>query len=154
MKRVQRPQRSPQPRPPRSAAAAARPKSTTPTRPSPAKPPRPTPTRPAAASPALEAPKVAMASGAGDAAAAERAPRRGLGSLGRQSLLRQLPTITLAVERPRAMPAPPSQPQIASAPPSRGSAGGAVATASLLALRDGLRSLLGLLDAPYESAKM
>lgn len=120
----------------------------------PAKPPRPTPTRPAAASPALEAPKVAMASGAGDAAAAEKAPRRGLGSLGRQSLLRQLPTITLAVERPRAMPAPPSQPQIASAPPSRGSAGGAVATASLLALRDGLRSLLGLLDAPYESAKM
>lgn len=81
-------------------------------------------------------------------------PRRGLGNLGRQSLHRQQATITLAVERPRALPLPDTTAQRsgaavhASVKSSGAAALTGTSTAGLLQLRDGLRSLLGLLDTP------
>lgn len=101
------------------------------------------------------APPMPPATPAGsEAQVVNKPPRRGLGNLGRQSLHRQQPTITLAVERPRALPLPetsayrsgPSFPASAKASGKAGSAG--ASTASLLQLREGLRGLLSLLDAP------
>lgn len=89
-------------------------------------------------------------------APAKRA-RRGLGSLGIQSLQRNLPTITLLVERPR-LASPAVRPPAPSRDQSSGSsvaASGPVDRGSLLLLRDGLRELLDTLDqVPALAAEM
>jgi hypothetical protein len=118
--------------------------------------PGPTATPAAAALPsaAIAAQPVTPAPAGGETQAADRPPRRGLGNLGRQSLHRQLPTITLAVERPRVIAAAPAPAYRASSSVVPAGPPAPAAMAGLLQLRDGLRGLLSLLDAPKEAAKM
>ncbi len=103
---------------------------------------------------AIAAPPATPATTGGETQAADKPPRRGLGNLGRQSLHRQLPTITLAVERPRAIAAAPAPAYRASSSVVPSGPPAPAAMAGLLRLRDGLRGLLSLLDAPPEAAKM
>lgn len=175
MKRAQRPQRAPKPRPappaqrrkaamaaPRKAATTTPQKTatTTPQKTAPATQSERKPTQRSAASeqkPAAttEVAHTAEAPSPEAKPAAERPPRRGLGNLGLQSLHRAAPTITLAVERPRAMaPTAPSTAARAPLPPPLAVAGGGATVDSLLVLREGLHGLLRLLDAPPEAAPM
>lgn len=102
-------------------------------------------------------PPVAASAESSPAEVPAKRARRGLGSLGIQSLQRSLPTITLVVERPRL-----TSPAVRPPAPSRGqSSGSAIAASgpvdrgSLLLLRDGLRDLLDTLDqVPALSAEM
>lgn len=102
-------------------------------------------------------PPIAAGAEPGPAEAPAKRARRGLGSLGIQSLQRSLPTITLVVERPRL-----ASPAVRPAAPARGqlsessiTASGPVDRGSLLLLRDGLRELLDTLDqVPALSAEM
>ncbi len=81
--------------------------------------------------------------------------RRGLGTLGMGSLQRHLPTILLAVERPRPLGSPTVTPSPAAfrLEPGGQVALGCVDRTDLLLLRDGLRGLLALLDAPSPTAQ-
>ncbi len=110
-----------------------------------------------ATTPSVAAVPVAASAEPGPSEAPAKRARRGLGSLGIQSLQRSLPTITLVVERPRL-----ASPAVRPAAPSRGqlsdssiTASGPVDRGSLLLLRDGLRDLLDTLDqVPALAAEM
>lgn len=178
MTRLERPRRDPKPRPAPPTAAPRR-KPTSPvgksgatakltsqptakpaqtrakSSPKAGKPgPKAAPAAAAIPSPAITSQPVTPATAFGEAQAADKPPRRGLGNLGRQSLHRQLPTITLAVERPRAIAAAPAPAYRASSSVVPAGPPAPAAMAGLLQLRDGLRGLLSLLDAPKEAAKM
>lgn len=81
--------------------------------------------------------------------------RRGLGTLGMGSLQRHLPTILLAVERPRPLSSSTVTPSPAAFRLEQGSqvGSGCVDRTDLLLLRDGLRGLLALLDADSPAAQ-
>jgi hypothetical protein len=151
MKRVQRPSRDKQP--PAPAADAKRPRRARPANRT--KPPAPSKKALPPAAPSEKPAKAAEAPSvtderhrAAEPASAEpttKRARRGLGTLGMGSLQRHLPTITLAVERPRPLSSPVP---LSERPMPTLSTENPASTSDLLRLRDGLRELLAFLDAP------